>query len=371
MRSTLFSTVAAAALAVGTTVAFAQNPAPQSSGAAAPSMPPAGQSLGGGASPAPSRPDTQSAAPGRVESVTGQTRPDSAGAATGRAPTAPTQAHRETQPAAPARAESATGQPRPDTAASPPSGRGTTATGHTRPDAQTPAPARSDAAPAQTRTESASSAQRSTGTAGPSQSATSGAAAGSPAPAETARGTGRDVGTTGAISSTNISAQQRTTIHDTLVRHSRPVDVNFGVSVGAVIPASVALAEVPDEVVRIVPQYRGYSYVVVRDEVVIVEPRTKRVVEVIRRGAPSSASLNLAPEKRTLVKSRLASASKPVTRTVTIHEGTALPTEIELQPVPETIVTEFPELRSYSYFIDQDEVVLVEPQSRLVVEVIR
>jgi hypothetical protein len=48
-----------------------------------------------------------------------------------------------------------------------------------------------------------------------------------------------------------------------------------------------------------------------------------------------------------------------------------MPTEIELQPVPEAIVTEVPELRSYSYFLDEDEVVLVEPQSRVVVEVIR
>ena len=38
--------------------------------------------------------------------------------------------------------------------------------------------------------------------------------------------------------------------------------------------------------------------------------------------------------------------------------------------VPETIITEVPELRTYRYVVIGDEVALVEPETRRVIEVI-
>ncbi len=32
---------------------------------------------------------------------------------------------------------------------------------------------------------------------------------------------------------------------------------------------------------EIVPQYRGYDYIIVGDEIVIIEPRTMRIVAII------------------------------------------------------------------------------------------
>jgi Protein of unknown function (DUF1236) len=62
-------------------------------------------------------------------------------------------------------------------------------------------------------------------------------------------------------------------------------NVNFSISVGTAIPATVDLVELPPEVVRIVPAYRGYRYFVVRNQIVIVEPSTRKIVTVIERSA--------------------------------------------------------------------------------------
>ncbi|HEX8165644.1 MAG TPA: DUF1236 domain-containing protein [Beijerinckiaceae bacterium] len=61
--------------------------------------------------------------------------------------------------------------------------------------------------------------------------------------------------------------------------------MNFAISVGTVIPATVELHEVPAEIVRIVPAYRGYRFFIVKNEIVIVEPGTRRIVTVIERSA--------------------------------------------------------------------------------------
>jgi Protein of unknown function (DUF1236) len=37
----------------------------------------------------------------------------------------------------------------------------------------------------------------------------------------------------------------------------------------------------PEEIVRIVPQYRGFDYFLVEDEIVIVDPRTLEIVAII------------------------------------------------------------------------------------------
>ena len=38
----------------------------------------------------------------------------------------------------------------------------------------------------------------------------------------------------------------------------------------------------PVEIVEIVPQYRGFYYIVVEDEIIIIAPTTREIVTVIR-----------------------------------------------------------------------------------------
>jgi hypothetical protein len=48
-----------------------------------------------------------------------------------------------------------------------------------------------------------------------------------------------------------------------------------------------------------------------------------------------------------------------------------VPQDIELSTVSETVVSDLPELRSYRYFVVEDQVVIVEPETRRVIEIIR
>jgi hypothetical protein len=54
-----------------------------------------------------------------------------------------------------------------------------------------------------------------------------------------------------------------------------------------------------------------------------------------------------------------------------VEEDMTVPQNIELGTVCETIITEVPELRSYGYFVDEDQIVFVEPETRRVIEILR
>ncbi|WP_188312117.1 DUF1236 domain-containing protein [Salinarimonas soli] len=60
-------------------------------------------------------------------------------------------------------------------------------------------------------------------------------------------------------------------------------NVNVSISSGTVIPETVELREVPADVIRVVPAYRGYRFFVIRNQIVIVEPRSRKIVTVIER----------------------------------------------------------------------------------------
>ena len=85
-------------------------------------------------------------------------------------------------------------------------------------------------------------------------------------------------------SSTNLTSEQRTRIHQTIVRQGntpRVSNVNFSVSVGTTVPRSVRLVSVPSTIVETYPAWRGYEYFMVGDQVVIVDPDTMQIVAVI------------------------------------------------------------------------------------------
>jgi hypothetical protein len=68
-----------------------------------------------------------------------------------------------------------------------------------------------------------------------------------------------------------------------------PQNVNVNVEVGAALPGDIRLMPLPPTVVDLVPEYRDYDYVVVNDEIVIVQPSTRHVVEVINTGGGEQA----------------------------------------------------------------------------------
>jgi len=84
--------------------------------------------------------------------------------------------------------------------------------------------------------------------------------------------------------SVQLSEEQRTKIKDVIVRDRNVARVNspsFSVSVGARVPRDVHVTVLPPEVVRIVPEYRGFDYVLVGDQLLIIDPDTMEIVAIL------------------------------------------------------------------------------------------
>jgi hypothetical protein len=176
--------------------------------------------------------------------------------------------------------------------------------------------------------------------------------------------------------SIKLKGEEKTKITASLVQRAKPVDrtkIKFNINVGTTVPrGDIELYTVPETIVSIVPQYRGYRYFVVEDEIIIVEPTSYRIVEVIDRsggGSTGAARLTIDRSKFGLLKRELKSKSDIKVK-ITTRQGEVLPDDVELWDIPQSVVTEVPELRTYRYVVYQDEVVVVDPDSRRIVEVI-
>jgi len=80
-----------------------------------------------------------------------------------------------------------------------------------------------------------------------------------------------------------LSSEQRTKI-TTVIRnqHLAPVtNVNFSISVGTRVPRDVTFHPLPTEIVTIYPEWRGYEFILVKDQIVVVDPRTFEIVAVL------------------------------------------------------------------------------------------
>ena len=85
----------------------------------------------------------------------------------------------------------------------------------------------------------------------------------------------------------HLSNDRAARIADTLLATSAPEHVN--VRVGEPLPGDVRLMPLPPTIVDLVPEYRDYDYFVANDEIVIVQPSTRHVVEVINTGGGGQA----------------------------------------------------------------------------------
>jgi hypothetical protein len=58
-------------------------------------------------------------------------------------------------------------------------------------------------------------------------------------------------------------------------------NVQFAITIGESVPRTVHLYKLPVRIVEYVPEYRDYEYILVGDEILIIDPRTFRIVAVI------------------------------------------------------------------------------------------
>ena len=78
-----------------------------------------------------------------------------------------------------------------------------------------------------------------------------------------------------------LTPEQRTVIYQNVVRE--PLATEVQVTRGARLPSSVELRALPERVYAEVPAVKLYKYVYVQGQVVLVDPDTSEVVEVIAR----------------------------------------------------------------------------------------
>ncbi|WP_342144152.1 DUF1236 domain-containing protein, partial [Methylobacterium fujisawaense] len=80
-----------------------------------------------------------------------------------------------------------------------------------------------------------------------------------------------------------LDTRQRTEFRSSITRLGvSPLrDVAFGLAVGTAIPRSVTLHRLPPAIISIVPEYEGYEFILVRDDIVIIDPDTYEIVDVI------------------------------------------------------------------------------------------
>ena len=86
-------------------------------------------------------------------------------------------------------------------------------------------------------------------------------------------------------SALQLSAAQKTSIFQSVTKDKvkSPPPANMQVSVGAQVPASIELYPLPANIVAEVPAAKSYKYTVAQSQVVIVDPTSMKVVEIIKQ----------------------------------------------------------------------------------------
>jgi hypothetical protein len=212
-------------------------------------------------------------------------------------------------------------------------------------------------------------------------------------------------GTTAQSSSTNVNVSanlndnQRTRFSESITRlNAKPVNnVNFSLSVGTVVPRDIQFQPLPAEVVEIVPQYRGYNFFVAREDIVIVEPSTYKIVDVLPRSGRSTAqapasqpTAAAAPSRKTTfsdsdrevirkharssrteerpVRTEERSTTGSATTSTRVRVGDRLPDSVEVRSFPDEAYRESPTLREYRYIERDNRTYVVEPRERTIIE---
>lgn len=89
-------------------------------------------------------------------------------------------------------------------------------------------------------------------------------------------------GAGGGGKAANLSAEQKTKIRQTVIKSGpRVTNVNFSLNVGTVVPRTVRYAPLPSVLVEVYPDWRGYYYFIVDEQIVIIEPSSFKIVTII------------------------------------------------------------------------------------------
>ncbi|MCK1745387.1 DUF1236 domain-containing protein [Bradyrhizobium sp. 139] len=185
----------------------------------------------------------------------------------------------------------------------------------------------------------------------------------------------------------NLNKQQETKISASISHlNVRPLtNVKFSLNVGTVVPRDIQLSTLPPDVVEIVPQYRGYSFALVKNEIVVVDPATYKIVTVLPYSGRSTATTTTTRERsaskfsdrdrevirkhaKTRSEARSEGRTTGSTARTEIHVGDRVPESVEVEEFPGTVYQDAPALRDYRYIHRDTRTYVIEPRERRVIE---
>lgn len=80
----------------------------------------------------------------------------------------------------------------------------------------------------------------------------------------------------------NLSSEQRTKISAVFKQHRvTPAHLNVSVQVGTRVPDSVHFYPLPQEVYVFYPEWRGYDYILVGDQILVIDPGSHEIVAIL------------------------------------------------------------------------------------------
>jgi hypothetical protein len=166
----------------------------------------------------------------------------------------------------------------------------------------------------------------------------------------------------------------------------------FPATVGGTVPAWVQVYGVPSEIVAIYPAFAGAEFLVVGDDVVVLEPGSRRIVAMLsrtsgayvaERAEPPSATASttgLAPSEdrirlnraqiatiRTVLRQRECRYARPADFFI----GSLVPGTAPFCDFPERVIAAVPEIEGYRFITRRNAVVVVDPADDRVVSVVR
>jgi Protein of unknown function (DUF1236) len=159
-------------------------------------------------------------------------------------------------------------------------------------------------------------------------------------------------------------------------RGARVTNARFDRHVGHRVPRHVRLFPVSREIISFFPYYRDYSYVVVDDEICIVDPRTYEIVDVIDqgyyRGAPRQevAGLTLSSAQVAFVRDSIPRDFPETRLRLRLALGAEVPGDVELYEFPVIVLDRIRELRDYRFLVVEEQIVIVDPRDRSIALVI-
>lgn len=94
----------------------------------------------------------------------------------------------------------------------------------------------------------------------------------------------RSTTTTGqAGAGAKMTTEQRTKVTTVIKQQNvKPVtNVNFSISIGTRVPRDVEFHPLPTEIVTIYPDWRGYDFILVSGQIIVINPRSYEIVAII------------------------------------------------------------------------------------------